>query len=218
MNLPSICVHTVCGLDDLARHGASRVTHVLSVLDPDAPEPPAFAAYGPHRRAVLRFHDTIAEGPGLVPPEPEHVRALLAFGASLIGAGEGHLLVHCHMGISRSTAAMAALLAQAHPGEAEDRVYERLLAIRPQAWPNSRMIALADAELGRGGRLVAGLARLYRRQLGIFPRFDPVMRGLGRAREVEMGREAPPEGLCGCQDRRTEPRPLRACGPFAAPG
>ncbi len=59
MNLPSICVHTVCGLDDLARHGANRVTHVLSVLDPDAPEPPAFAGYGPHRRAVLRFHDPV---------------------------------------------------------------------------------------------------------------------------------------------------------------
>jgi predicted protein tyrosine phosphatase len=188
MNLPAIQVLTVCGLDDLADRAG--VTHVLSILDPGRPDPEAFGAYGPHHRTVLRFHDAIAPGEGIVPPGRADIDAILAFGDALGPEGEGHLLVHCHMGISRSTAALATLLAQAHPDEGEDRIVERLLAIRPQAWPNSLMIALADRALGRGGRLDAALARLYARQLGIFPRFDPVMRGLGRAREVEMGRQA----------------------------
>ncbi|MBR7540181.1 dual specificity protein phosphatase family protein, partial [Mycobacterium tuberculosis] len=74
---------------------------------------------------------------------------------------EGHLLIHCHMGISRSTAAMLSLLAQTYPDESEVRLFERLRQIRPQAWPNSLMIQYADDLLGRNGKLVDELRRHY---------------------------------------------------------
>jgi len=186
----SISVLTICGISELPDQGARSVTHVLSILDPDHPDPDAFGAYDPHHRTVLRFHDAINPAPGVVLPEPEHVRAILRFGDDLAQSRstrtEGHLLVHCHMGVSRSTAAMLTLMAQVHPQESEDRLLERLVEIRPQAWPNSRMVQFADDLLSRDGRLTDALRRHYGRQVRRFPHFVQLMHDLGRSREVEM--------------------------------
>ena len=143
---------TICGLDELDRRSARGVTHVLSILDPDWPEPTALSAFDPHRRATLRFHDAIEPAPGIVLPQKSDVEAILGFGGRA-GDDLSHLLIHCHMGLSRSTAAMLMILAQALPRETEDAIADKLLEIRPQSWPNSRMIGIADEILGRDGRL-----------------------------------------------------------------
>jgi predicted protein tyrosine phosphatase len=191
----SISLLTICGLEELGQHSARAVTHVLSIVDPDCPDPEAFQAYDSHHRTILRFHDVIEPSDGYVMPEMGHVEAVLTFGESLkrgAAAREeaGHLLVHCHAGISRSTAAMAMLLAQVYPGEDEDRIFDRLTGIRPQAWPNSRMIGFADQLLARNGRLNAALGRLYARQLAKRPELGDMMRRHGRGREIDMARLA----------------------------
>jgi predicted protein tyrosine phosphatase len=181
---------TVCGLEELETHRERRVTDVLSLLDPGTPEPGAFDAYNEHHRVTLRFHDILEPQLGMTPPEAGDVEAILKFGRELEGqeaySGERHLLIHCHMGISRSTAAMAMLLAQAHPGQDEEAIAERLTAIRPKAWPNSRMIAFADEILSRGGRLTLAARRMHGRLLALQPHLADVMRRIGRGREVEM--------------------------------
>ncbi|MBL8582554.1 MAG: protein-tyrosine-phosphatase [Rhizobiaceae bacterium] len=187
----SISLLTVCGLSELEQHGSRGVTHVLSILDPEWPEPDGFRAYDRHHRTTLHFDDAIEPGTGILLPQPAHMEQVLEFGRRLAteaSAADGHLLVHCHMGISRSTAAMATLLAQLHPQENEDVIFAHLLAIRPQIWPNSRMIAFADQMLGRSGRMSAALTRLYARQLELRPDYARQMVALGRGREVEMGR------------------------------
>lgn len=192
----SISLLTVCGLEELTDHSARGVSHVLSILDPDHPEPEAFLGYGAHHRTILRFHDAIEPAPGVVLPNPGHVEAVLAFGRSLRegsrerGAAEGHLLVHCHAGISRSTAAMLTLLAQVHSDRDEESLIARLTEVRPQAWPNSRMVTYADEQLGRGGRLLGAVGRLYARQLAAKPFIAEFMNANGRAREVEMAAAA----------------------------
>jgi predicted protein tyrosine phosphatase len=187
----SISLLTICGLDELEQHSARAVTHVLSIVDPDCPDPEAFRAYDSHHRTILRFHDVIEPFDGVVMPEKGDVEAILSFGDSLArGAAQrhatGHLLVHCHMGISRSTAAMAMLLAQTYPDQDEDAIFDRLVNIRPQAWPNSRMIVFADRLLSRKGRLTGALARLYARQLAARPELEETMRRHGRGREIDM--------------------------------
>lgn len=193
MKLAPISLLTICGLDELGHHSACGVTHVLSILDPDWPEPDAFWTYDPHRRTTLHFHDVIEPGPDLVLPQSEHVEAILDFGRSLAAdttlREDAHLLVHCHMGVSRSTAAMAMLVAQSSPREIEDEIFARLLELRPQAWPNSRMIEFADDLLGRRGRLTAALGGLYAQQLAKRPETEHFMRTHGREREVEMARK-----------------------------
>lgn len=186
----SISTLTICGIEELPSHGKRLVTHVLSILDPEAPEIAAFDRYDAHERTTLRFHDIIESRPGQILPQPEHVQDILRFGAELsesrTGRTEGHLLVHCHMGVSRSTAAMLTLMAQARPDEEADHLFERLREIRAQAWPNSRMVGFADDLLGRQGRLVDALSRHYAHQLRIQPRFQEWMTQLGRQRELEM--------------------------------
>jgi predicted protein tyrosine phosphatase len=181
---------TICGLDELGDHSTRAVTHVLSILDPNWPEPEAFWTYDPHHRIEMHFNDAIEPGPGIELPQPHHVEEILAFGNTfqrdLAARREAHLLIHCHAGISRSTAAMTALLMQADPEETEERIFERLVAIRPKAWPNSLMIGFADDLLGRGGRLAAALRRHYGRRLTLRPELADVMAGLNRAREVDM--------------------------------
>ena len=190
MKTLAISSRTICGIEELPVHSQSGVTHVLSIIDPGHPDIHHFEAYSKHLRTTLRFHDIIDPIPGQIMPAKEHVAAILGFGASLDkGAVEGtagHLLVHCHMGISRSTAAMVTLMAQGDPDADEEDLFERLRKIRSKAWPNSVMIAYADEKLGRGGKLVEALRRHYGYQLQHKPEYGQWMRELKRGREVEM--------------------------------
>jgi predicted protein tyrosine phosphatase len=189
MKPPAFSALTICGLDELDYQSAQGVTHVLSILDPDWPEPPAFRAYDAHLRTTLYFHDAIEAAPGIVLPAVSDVEAILAFGRDIDGDLR-HLLVHCHAGISRSTAAMTMILAEAFPHESEDAITDRVTQIRPQAWPNSRMIGFADQLLGRDGRLIAAVNKIYARRLAMRPDLAATMRELDRAREVEFGLRA----------------------------
>ncbi|MBX9698310.1 MAG: protein-tyrosine-phosphatase [Acetobacteraceae bacterium] len=176
---------TVCGIEELHGHGEAGVSHVLSILDPDHPVPEAFGAWGEHARLELRFHDIIEDEAEKVAPRAEDVARILAFGRDLGAEATPRLLVHCHAGISRSTAALALVIAQAHPEQTADRVLRGILAQREKAWPNLRMLEFGDAMLGRGGSLPAAAAAIYRHQLGIRPHLAEVFRRSGRGREVD---------------------------------
>jgi predicted protein tyrosine phosphatase len=182
---------TICGLEELGHHSSRGVTHVLSILDPEWPEPEVFSAYGSHHRITLHFHDAIEPGPDLMLPKPEHVEAILNYGRLLAEDGttrdKAHLLVHCHMGVSRSTAAMVMLMTQSNPQLGEERIFGQLLELRPQAWPNSLMVKFADDQLGLRGRLIAALGRFYAQQLAERPEMmEHFMITPGRRREIEM--------------------------------
>lgn len=178
---------TVCGIQELDSHTTRGVTDVLSILDPAMPDPAGFAKWPAHRRTILRFHDDIAERPGVILPGPQDIAAILDYGSRLSGhPGEKHLLVHCHMGLSRSTAALAALLAQAEPQTEAENIFQRIHAIRPQAWPNSLMVRMADEALGRDGALVMAMRRLHGRQMLAFPTFVEGLRSIGRGEELDM--------------------------------
>ena len=124
---------------------------------------------------------------GTTPPREEDVSALLAFGRDLMAEppADAHLLVHCHAGVSRSTASMALVLAQGLPDIAADRIFAEVLRIRGKAWPNLRIVEMGDALLGRSGALVAAAGEVYRRQLDTRPHLVEVMRNDGRGREID---------------------------------
>jgi predicted protein tyrosine phosphatase len=187
---------TVCGIEELGGHCAVGVSHVLSILDPEWPVPEAFGQYGEHERLELRFHDIIEEAPGMLHPRPEHVERLLAFGRDLEAepAPAAHLLVHCHAGVSRSTAAMTLILAQALPAVPAAAVLDHIHRIRPQAWPNLRIIEIGDRLLGRRGELILATHAIYGRQLAARPHLAAAMTQAGRGREVEAGRMAAQPG------------------------
>ena len=175
---------TICGIPELDEHCAAGVTHVLSILDPDWPDPPAFAAFPPHHRLALRFNDIIDPRPDQLAPASADVARLLAFGREPDLTAGSHLLIHCHAGVSRSTAAAALILAQARPDRAGREALEAVAQLRPRAWPNLRILEFGDALLGRNGELVAAVAAIYRRFLEREPTFEEAMIDAGRSREV----------------------------------
>ncbi|HET6182496.1 MAG TPA: protein-tyrosine-phosphatase [Acetobacteraceae bacterium] len=181
---------TICGIEELAGHCETGVSHVLSILDPDHPVPEAFGAFGEHAKLELRFYDVLEDTPGIPGPTEADVARLLAFGRDLVTepAASAHLLVHCHAGISRSTASMALMLAQAMPEAPAEAVMAHVLAVRDKAWPNLRILEMGDAMLGRGGALARAAHGIYRHQLEIRPHLAEFMINAGREREVEAGR------------------------------
>ncbi len=175
---------TICGIPELGEHCAAGVTHVLSILDPAWPDPPAFGQFAPHRRLALRFNDIIEPGPDRLAPTREDVVQLLAFGRELNEFAASHLLVHCHAGVSRSTASAALILAQAHPELPAQDVLDAVARMRPRAWPNLRILEFGDALLARNGEIVAAASAVYRRVLDREPYLQEAMIDGGRAREV----------------------------------
>lgn len=179
---------TVCGLDELPDFARHSVSHVLSILDPGMPAPDAFSSYPAHARLDLRFHDYIRPHEGMTVPERSDVDMILAFGRDLVAAkAPGHLLVHCHMGVSRSSASMLLLLAQARPDLTAEALTAELVRIRPQAWPNLRIVNFGDELLGRGGRLATAVHAIYGERLKARPELADAFRHSGRGEEVERG-------------------------------
>jgi predicted protein tyrosine phosphatase len=183
---------TVCGIEELTEHCKARVSHVVSILDPAWPVPPALGAYGEHDRLELRFDDVIEPVPDKVPPGLQHVRQLLALGRRLMAepAATRHLLIHCGAGFSRSPAAVALMLALAIPAIAPGDIAAEVLRLRPTAWPNLRVIELGDGLRHRRGELVEAASRIYRHRLADQPGLAELLIANGREREVVAGRTA----------------------------
>jgi predicted protein tyrosine phosphatase len=182
---------TICGLDELADHCAGGVSHVLSILDPGWPEPDSLGGFGLERRLKLRFHDVIEAHPGWIAPERWDIELLLAFARDLAQLQEAHLLVHCHAGVSRSTAAAILVLAQICPEHSADEAVREVVRLRPRAWPNLRMLELGDDILGRRGEIIDAAAAHYRRALEREPWLAEAMIDGGRSREVAKAGKLP---------------------------
>lgn len=175
---------TICGIDELAGHCAGGITHVLSILDPGWPEPEPLSIFDLNRRLKLRFHDVIEPHPGWIAPERWDVELLLAFGRDLVTSRQTHLLIHCHAGVSRSTAAATLVIAQTRPDRPADEALREVVRLRPRAWPNLRILELGDEILGRSGEIVEAARAHYRRALEREPWLAEAMIEGGRGREV----------------------------------
>lgn len=174
---------TICGLRELDSYCADGVTHVLSILDPDWPDPESFTAYAPHAREIFYFDDVVETKEGMVGPGVGDIERLLRFGERLSGETVDHLLIHCHAGVSRSTAAAAILMSQHNPGR-EAEAFAHIARIRPRSWPNSLMVRMADERLGRDGALIEGLRAHHRRVARDHPDLAELIRLHGRAHEI----------------------------------
>jgi predicted protein tyrosine phosphatase len=142
--------------DVVVRHQAS---HLLTCLQEtvvvETPHPIL-----PDRHLRLHIHDISEPMLGYIAPDAAHVARLIDFARAW--GGRGPMVVHCWAGISRSTAAAFAALCAINPGVDEERIARRLREGSPTAYPNRLMIRLADAALGRKGRMVEAIEGIGR--------------------------------------------------------
>jgi predicted protein tyrosine phosphatase len=174
---------TICGIPELHLHSASKVSHVLSIIDTHEPRPMALDQYLDIDHELVRFDDVVAEYPGFEACTPQHIERILKFGERAHAKADGHVLVHCHAGVSRSTAAAAILMSQFAPGE-EEAAFLKLLTLRKHGWPNTRMVEFADKILDRKGAMLEGLNAYRRALLSEKPHLQEIIRNIGRGHEL----------------------------------
>ena len=133
-----------------------RPSRIVALAAPDAD----MADGGGISSLALRFHDIAETRPGLRPPTQQDVEALLAFGADWDEAQP--MLIHCQMGISRSTASAFAIACARRPDTPERGIADDLRRLAPCATPNGLIVAMADDVLGREGRMVAAIRAIGR--------------------------------------------------------
>lgn len=182
MSLPPFKV-TICGIPELPQHAGASVTHVLSIIDTHEPRPSALDGYKNIEHELIRFDDIVAEYPGFEACTQQHIEKLLGFGERVHARPDGHVLVHCHAGISRSTAAAAILMSQFTPGN-EEEAFLKLLELRKHGWPNTRMIEFADRLLDRKGALMNGLLAYRRAMIAAKPHLSEIITNIGRGHEL----------------------------------
>ena len=143
----------VCPLSKVpAMLKARKPSHVVSLLDPHSAFPMT-----PDTLSHLKVsvHDITEESAGWTAPAREHMAEILDF----IGSWEREapILIHCYAGISRSTATAFITACVHNPSTDEVEIAMALRAASPVAWPNRRLVALADDALGRKGRMSAAI-------------------------------------------------------------
>ncbi len=155
--MPSI---TVCSLlrlgETVRRTGARRLLTVINAATP-VERPAEIAADG---HLFLGFNDITAPVEGMTPPGADHVAQVLDFARDWDRAHP--FVIHCFAGISRSTASAYMSALALNPDLDEMALALELRRRAPSATPNIRMIAFADEQLGRSGRMVKAIERIGR--------------------------------------------------------
>ena len=150
----------VCPLNKIAdvaaQTGARRMITLINAGTPVIR--PGSIAEADH--LFLGFNDITTAMAGMTPPGEEHVRALLAFGEAWDRADP--MIGHCFAGISRSTAGAYILSCHFSPDEDEERLAGTLRSRASSATPNRRLVEIADALLGRNGRMVDAIDSIGR--------------------------------------------------------
>ncbi|MCK0198029.1 tyrosine phosphatase family protein [Ancylobacter sp. 6x-1] len=135
-----------------AAHVLTVINHGTAVTRP--------ASITPDNHLFIGFNDITTPQDGLVRPAAEHVDAILGFARRW--PRQAPLVVHCFAGISRSTASAYIAACALNPDRNEARLAAELREASPSATPNALLIALADAALGRQGRMIAAIASIGR--------------------------------------------------------
>ena len=160
----------ICGLSEVERVIARRApSHLITLLDPASMiATPAGLGEGRHLR--LGVNDIAEVLDGLVAPSESVVAEIIAFARDWDESAP--MLVHCWAGISRSTAAAFAIACERSAPGKEAAIAQAMRAAAPHAYPNRRIVALADDLLGRQGRMVDAVEAIGMGEFAIALPFD----------------------------------------------
>jgi predicted protein tyrosine phosphatase len=150
----------VCSLAKLhttiEESGARHVVTLLGIED----EVILPATVLPANHLRLQVHDITGPMDGYVTPQIEHIERFLNFVRGW--ERDAPLVIHCYAGISRSTAAAFTAVCALNPKRDEATVAQALRRASQTAFPNPRIVQLADLVLAREGRMVAAVESIGR--------------------------------------------------------
>lgn len=138
-------------------HGLAKPSQVVSLLSPGS-DFPSFEGYDDERHMRVEINDILEDKEDRPAPGEHHVESVIGF---LKGwTPEEALLVHCWAGMSRSTATAMIAACMHNPDTDEGEIGAALAAASSTAFPNTRIVAIADEMLGRGGRMARAAEKI----------------------------------------------------------
>jgi predicted protein tyrosine phosphatase len=156
------------------------ISHLVSIgeLDPNNPLAEGWST----KPQIYRFEfDDVLSDKGrptiYQPPSDSDVLGLLKVAKAISGQlSLGHkvnLLVHCSMGVSRSSAAAFVILNALAGTGREEACMEAICKVRPMACPNYLVVQIGDRLLERNGAMLEAVKRHISRQWGPGSRWGP---------------------------------------------
>jgi len=145
---------TVSSLDQIDFVVADdQPSHMITLIDPDTRVPtPHVIDRARHLR--IDCNDIPAPRDGLIHPTEAHVRTVIEFLETWDRTAP--MLIHCYMGISRSSAAAYIALCLHNEGRELDAA-THMRAQGAHAQPNPLIVAHADKLLAREGRMIRAI-------------------------------------------------------------
>ncbi len=141
------------------RHNPARIISLLSPYDAF----PTFPGYGADRHLKVPIHDIAEDIGDWRAPDLSDAEGLIRFAQGWDRSQP--MLIHCWAGISRSTASAFITACLHNPRTDEGEIASALRAASPTASPNVRLVAHADAVLGRSGRMSNAIAAIGRGEI-----------------------------------------------------
>ena len=135
-----------------ARHKPGLIVSLLSPYDAF----PVFAGHAPERHLQVPIHDIAEDVGDWKAPASADAERVIRFLEPWDRSAP--LLIHCWAGVSRSTASAFIAACIHNPGADEEEIARAIRRASPTAAPNPRLVAHADALLGRCGRMSKAVA------------------------------------------------------------
>ena len=148
LNLTNFPIH-ICSLEGAKEADISLYDGVITIENSFEENPFRYRDEYP-KQLILRFDDISVPVDEFIEPEEKHVLQALSFAEKI---GEGSILIHCHAGISRSSAIALAIIAKKLGRGKEVESINILEKINPHARPNKLLVWLTDEILERNKKL-----------------------------------------------------------------
>ena len=145
---------TICGKSDVVelvrKLGTAKKVHVISIVDPSECQTDIDDVQTLRSEIALDSHHDMFEfydvrgrkSTQKGAPTMDHIDAIVTKLRTILVQRPEQLIVHCTQGISRSTAVVYMLFRLLKHNQAE--AHAVVLRIRPQAFPNQRMLHLFE--------------------------------------------------------------------------
>ena len=139
----------ISSLDQVRELDVSTYDGIITIEDTTIREPFRIQTDEP-KQLILRFDDINQPMDDYVIPQMNHIKRALDFADKI---EDGSLLIHCHAGISRSSAIALAVIAKRLGSGKEEEAVNTLEHINPNCRPNRSIVEMTDELLERNGKL-----------------------------------------------------------------
>ena len=139
----------ICSLEGVREADISLYNGVITIENSFEENPFRYRDEYP-KQLILRFDDISVPVDEFIEPQEEHVLQALSFADKI---GDGSILIHCHAGISRSSAIALAIISKKLGSGKEVESIKILEKINPHARPNKLLVWLTDEILDRNKKL-----------------------------------------------------------------